>query len=239
MEAEGFARLVDVARRAGITYEHAKQLANRGDLYDVRIGRWRMVPTDEADAFVAFIERLRVSSPDPDRKRGRYCYGSPGKRCLCPCHASAAGKTKAGAKRRLDAWTRQQDEMLRALLADGGSPSSIAEALASRFPDVPRTPLAVRERIHRLGLSRRDGWLSGEEVIEMLGVYRRRVQDYEARGLLTAAPWGRWRRYRLAEVEALVRQEAGLTIDPRRVLDPKLKSVAEVAAVVNRRRASA
>ncbi len=121
------------------------------------------------------------------------------------------------------------------MVGGGLSPEKVSEQLTARGP-VPRTVASVRIRINKLGRSTRDGWMSGEELIRQLGVYRARVSWFEAQGLLTRAQWGRWRRYAIVEVEALIASQAGLTIDPRRVKDARLRSLAETAAIVNRRR---
>jgi hypothetical protein len=128
-----------------------------------------------------------------------------------------------------------QDATLRELVASGLDPEQIAAELTKRGP-VPRSKFAVRKRLNALGLSTRDGWMSGEDLIRSLGIYRARVTWFEQQGLLTPSTWGRWRRYRIAEVEALIESQAGLTIDPRRVRDPRFKALAETAAAVNRRR---
>ncbi len=191
------------------------------------------VAPDEAEAFVQFVERARSGTPPPNRLRGAYCQDVPGGRCWCRCHAERKAKHPS----RWDAWLPSHDDALRSLIADGAAPERCAEILSERFP-VFRSRHAVQLRIKHLGLSSRDGWVSGEDLIRLLGVYRRRIQQFEARGLLTPNAYGRWRRYRAAEVEALISSEAGATIDPRRVRDPRFRSLAETAAIANRRRAT-
>lgn len=233
---EGFVKLLTLAREVGLTKEHIRSFARRGDLHVVRLGKSVLVPPDEAAAFRAFIDRIRVSQPDPNRLRGAYCQSAPGHRCVCGCHQTRAGKAKPGANTRWDSWLRHHDALLTDLVEQGHPPDVIAPIISERF-SVPRTGHAVGLRIRKLGLSRRDGWMSREDVERLLGIsHQKRMERYEAQGYLPTAAYGRWRRIRRADVERLVRDQAGVTIDPRRIIDPTLKALAETAAIVNRRR---
>lgn len=231
----------DLTNRLGMSKDQLRGFIRRGDLHverDGPAGRALRIPRPEAEAFVRFVESARASAPDPDRPRGMYCQDAPG-RCICRCHRVRAAKDRrrafGGHGRAWNSWLASHDDALRQLVAACTPPWEIAEALSARF-SVPRTAHAVKLRIKQLGLSTRDGWVSGEDLIRGLGLYRRRVGQFEAQGLLTPAEYGRWRRYSLAEVAALVKAQAGLTIDPRRVRDPRFKAIAETAAVANRRR---
>jgi hypothetical protein len=230
---DGFVAPRDLARQLGMSKGLLDGFVRRGDLHVTRCGRWRLIPLAEAAAFTAWIAR---QMPPPDRPRGAYCRDVPGGRCACRCHAlrRSAGEDTSR-ERRWNAWLPEHDAYVRRLVGHGVSPEAIAERISARFKGRPRTPLAVRQRIRKLDLSMRAGWMSGEDLMRALGIYRRRIAQYEAQGLLTNAPWGRWRRYADRDIDALIRAEAGITIDPRRVRDPRLKALAETSASVNRR----
>lgn len=228
-----------VMARLGVSKAVVMNAIKRGDLHAQRYGSGRrlFVEPAEAEGFIQAVEAARASAPDPQRSRGSYCQSALGGRCFCACHANRRTKDRQRNKRTgWRAWLTVHDAAVRELAAAGNSPEQIAAAITARF-SLERSAFAVRQRIRKLGISTRDGWVSGEDLIRTLGVYRRRVAQYEAQGLLRAAEYGSWRRYPLPMIEALIASQAGLTIDPRRVKDPRWRTLAETAAVVNRRRA--
>ena len=166
----------------------------------------------------------------------------------CPCRVHARIKARqrtrqrerrAGAPRdQYNRWTPEHDGLLRRLLSFGQTPEHIAEMLTRTYA-VPRTPTAVKVRAVRLGRSLRDGWYSATETYRMLGVSDWTLREWTRQQRIPSSRWGRWLRYRQADVEQFVVDQAGRLIDPRHVRDPRLRSLAETAAVVNRRRQSA
>lgn len=162
------------------------------------------------------------------------CRSAPGG-CACHCHALSRGRA-TGKEPNRNAWKKAHDALLRERLAEGDSPSEIARLLTERFK-VERTAAAVRLRMTRTGLTSRDGWVSRFEAGVLLGVGRKQMATWDAGGLLPSHPFGSWRRLRRSDLEAFVKAHAGLLFDARRVKDARLRSLAEVAAVANRRRA--
>ena len=215
----------------GMSKDQLRGFRKRGDLHVEHRGRSVLVPRAEADAFVRFVQQATATRP-----RGSYCQDIPGNRCMCRCHLMRMGKLRQVVPV-ARSWQPRHDQILRDLVSAGTAPEQIAPILFERTA-VARSVHAVRQRIRKLGISTRDGWVSGDDLIRTLGLYRRRVQQYETQGLLTPNSYGRWRRYAFAQIEALLQSEAGLTIDPRRVKDPHWRSLAETAAIVNRRRAT-
>ena len=239
----GYSTIAQLTARLGLSKAQINGFIRRGDLHVEQHGghgRAVTIRPAEAEAFIRFIEATRAAAPDPDRLRGAYCQDVPGGRCVCRCHLVRAGKERRavkesrGARRAPGAWLPAHDTALATLIATGTAPEQIAPALSAQF-SVPRSVHAVRQRIRKLDLSTRDGWVSGEDLIRTLGVYRRRIAQYEAGGLLNRAEYGRWRRYREADVEQLIRAQAGRSIDPRRVKHPAWRSLAEVSAIANMR----
>lgn len=229
----------DLMARLGMSKAQIAGFIRRGDLHVEQHGGHGAAVTirpAEAEAFIRFVDSVRAAAPDPDRKRGSYCQDMPDGRCICRCHRMRASKQRRGRPAK-GAWLPPHDKALTALVKAGHAPERIAVLISERF-SVLRTAHAVRQRIRKLELSTRDGWVSGEDLIRDLGIYRRRIAQYEAMGLLDRAEYGRWRRYSKASVERLIASQAGLTIDPRRIRDPRLRSLAEVSARVNARTAS-
>ncbi len=153
--------------------------------------------------------------------------------CACRCHAIGLARSSQGATHP-NAWTKAHDALLLELCLDGVTVTAIADRLTERF-GISRTPLGVRQRLKKLGASRRDGWWTLNELVEVLGTSRRTLVTAEQAGLLPGAEYGRWRRYRAPDVEAFVKQAAGRIVNPARVRDPRLRSLAEVSARVNAR----
>lgn len=235
MTPAGHYTIRDLMTRLDLSKDQVRGFIRRGDLHAERHGgRSIFIPPAEAEAFIRFIESTREKTPDPERSRGAYCQSAANGRCVCRCHYVQTGREQRGAKKPKDAWLTRHDEALSGLVEAGMPPDQIAEELSKRFR-LPRTVHATRQRIRKLGLSTRDGWVSGEDLVRTLGTYRRRIEQFEASGLLQSADYGRWRRYSLASVEQLIRDQAGRTIDPRRVKNPAWRSLAEVSAVVNAR----
>jgi hypothetical protein len=158
------------------------------------------------------------------------CIDQPGG-CPCQCHAIAAAKA-ANPQRRRGLWTPQRDDELRALMLAGTSQKEVAVRLGV-------TVNAIRHRQMELGLSVRAGWRSDFEVQRALGVSWRFTRRWRLDGQLVfrGHDTSTWHRISDADLEAFVRQYAGVLLDPARVRDAKLRQIAEVAAVVNRRKA--
>lgn len=227
----------DLMARLGLSKDVVRAAIRRGDLHTLRVGSRIVIDPAEAEAFILFIDSQREAAPDPNRPRGSYCASAPGGRCICRCHLISDGMRRIGPKAvRKDAWLPKHDTAIKALVESAMTPDQVAVALTDRF-HIARTGESVRRRMVKLGLSSREGWVSGEDLVRTLGLYRRRLQQFEASGLLQGTSWGAWRRYPLAMVEELIRAQAGLTIDPRRIKNPAWKSLAEVSAVANRRSA--
>lgn len=98
---------------------------------------------------------------------------------------------------------------------------------------------AVRHRMSDLGLSVRTGWRSDFEVQKALGVSWRFTRRWRDQGLLVYGAHNSttWHRISDADLEAFVREHAGVLISVEKIRDPGLKRIAEVAALVNQRRA--
>lgn len=164
----------------------------------------------------------------------------------CPCRYHARIKARQRAKRlgggtarsQYNAWKGQHDALLIERLDAGATPEEIAHELTRRFK-VPRTANAVKIRIPRLGRSLLEGWWTGAETARRLGLSWEVLQRLTDQGALIGCPYGAWTRYRVADVEAFVRAHAGTLIDPRRIRDPRLRSLAETSAIANKRRQSA
>lgn len=227
----------DLMARLNVSKDVIRAAIRRGDLHALRFGSRLVIEPAEAEGFIRFVESQRAAAPDPDRPRGSYCASAPGGRCICRCHLISVGMQKLGPKAvRPDAWLPAHDTAIKRLIRKGRTPEQVATELTASF-HIPRTAEAVKRRLCKLGISAREGWVSGEDLVRTLGVYRRRIQQWEANGILEGASWGSWRRYPLASVEALIRSQAGHTIDPRRIKNPQWKSLAEVSALVNARTA--
>jgi hypothetical protein len=201
----------------------------------------------ETQRFCSRQCRLRLAQPPeasrwtkadgenpPPRRDAWPCRSQPGG-CGCHCHALVKGKARS-ARRARDAWLPEHDALILEMVKRGEAPAAIAEALSVRFP-IPRSEQGVRRRLVRLGISTRDGWWSRWETSRMLGVSKDTLARLEGDGLLEPQPFATWRRYRADDIERLVREQAGHRIDPRRVRDPRLRSLAEVSALVNARTA--
>lgn len=201
----------------------------------------------EHQRFCSNACRLTSSSPPPEtrwtKKDGENpapvmamwpCRSQPGG-CGCHCHAIARGKAESTRLPR-DAWLTLHDAVIKERVKAGVPPAEIATELSERFP-VPRTAHAVRRRIVQLGISTRDGWWSRWEASKLLGLSKEALARIEEAGAITPQPFASWRRYREADIHRLIRAQAGLTIDPRRVKHPAWKSLAEVSARVNARSA--
>lgn len=153
--------------------------------------------------------------------------------CHCRCHAIGLGKA-AQKTTRADAWTKAHDNALKSWAHDGHRVDALAELLTERF-GIPRTALAVRRRLRQIDVSIRDGWWSMTDLIPLLGLSKTSLLNAERQGGLPSVEHGRWRRYSVADVERFITQAAGVTIDPRRVRDPRLRALAEVSATANAR----
>lgn len=165
------------------------------------------------------------------------CLSQPGG-CLCKCHAVRAGKLRSGKtpKKQANVWLPAHDAVVRERLAAGAAPEQIAVELTQCFK-VTRSEGAVKSRAIRLGISLYDGWISSTQLAQKLGVRFHRIEDWRNRGYLKGVPgFKQWTRYLDHEVEAFVRQYAGVLFDVRLVRDPKLKPLAETSAIVNKRR---
>lgn len=163
----------------------------------------------------------------------------------CPCRVHQAQissarryRARKGRPAQYNKWFPRHDALLLERLDAGDSPEEIAHALTETFT-VPRSANAVKLRITRLGRSLVSGWATRAEVSRRLGLPLEALARLDASGALPSTPYGTWIRYRLADVEAFVKAQAGLLIDPKRVRDPHWKALAETAAIVNRRRQSA
>jgi hypothetical protein len=160
--------------------------------------------------------------------------------CPCRVHAKIKARKRDRKGRRsaqFNHWFPRHDELLLKRLKQGDTPEEIAAALTEAYT-VPRTAIAVKIRVIKLGHSLVEGWHSRSEVWHRLGVSEWRVQQWHEQGILPATRYGRWFRYPVAQVEAFVRDQAGLLLDPAGVRDPHLRALAETSAIVNRRRAS-
>ncbi len=165
------------------------------------------------------------------------CLSQPGG-CICKCHAVRAGRLRSTKtpKKQANIWAAHHDALLRERLAAAVTPDEIAEELTDRF-GVKRSPLAVKTRAVRLGISLYDGWTSSTQLSEKLGVPQSRVETWRERGYLKGTPgFKRWPRYLDHEIEAFVREHAGVLFDVRLVRDQQLKPLAETSAIVNKRR---
>lgn len=169
-------------------------------------------------------------------KRGYPCRDIPDGLCYCRCHAVSLAPKKRR-RHRPNAYLPSHDALVRAMVEQGDHPAVIAATLSERF-GIARTEGSVRQRMRLLGLSSRVGWWSRDDVIRLLGIPWQRLVALEQAGRIDGVEYGRWRRYRLHDLEELVRSEAGRGIDPRRVRDRRLRALAETAALANRRSAT-
>lgn len=145
--------------------------------------------------------------------------------CGCGCHRAKVRQVPR-------TWTPLLDQTLTEALARGGSVPEIADRLRL-------TQHSVRWRVRHLGLSTRDGWRSRREVAQVLGVSRRAVDRWWHSGLLRVELHGtRWTRVTHADLRAFVSEYAGVLVDHACIADPALRSLAETAAIVHRRRAA-
>lgn len=150
--------------------------------------------------------------------------------CGCRCHAIAAAK--AGRRAALPSdWRPEEDAYLQHRLDAGDTPEQARHALNERF-GTTRTRGAVRHRITDLGRTLRDGWYSAREVERMLGLAHHTVARWHRDGLLpmTRHKHGHWWRVSVADLEAFVKAQAGHLFDPARVVDRRLRALAEVSA---------
>jgi hypothetical protein len=145
--------------------------------------------------------------------------------CACACH-------RAVKRRPPIVWTHGMDRRLRAAIERGEHPEVIADGMALSLE-------AIRWRVKTLGLSLRDGWRSRQEVQAALGAPRRAVDRWMRDGHLRVTRHGtRWTRVTDDDLRAFVGTHAGVLFDPGCVEDPQLRSLAETAAMANRRRAA-
>lgn len=233
--SDGFVKPMALARQAGMSKDQLYGFIRRGHVAAVRVGRTLMVPRSEADAFLA---RVAAQPATPIAFRGYYCRDNPGGRCFCRCHATRRTNDQRNKpQKRWDIWKPQHDEAITALVLEGHHPEVVARIISERFA-IPRSQDSVRRRLSQLGVSIRDGWYSRDDLAKMIGVHHRKIAQWEQDGLLPVAEYGRWRRIAKADVDAVVAAQAGLAIDPRRIRDPRLRSIAETSAIANRRRAA-
>jgi hypothetical protein len=158
--------------------------------------------------------------------------------CPCRVHAKIKARNRKGKGRRpvqYNHWFPRHDALLLERLARGDSPEEIAATLTDTYK-VPRSGNAVKIRITRLGHSILEGWYSQTEVRRRLGISEHQARRWHEQGILPGTPYGAWLRYGVAQVEAFVREQAGLLLDPAKIRDPKLKAIAELSVAVNRRR---
>lgn len=160
--------------------------------------------------------------------------------CACQCHAIA--EARATATRRTahgDEWLPEHDAILRARLLAGATVDEIIDAI-DRAHKIRRSPDAVRARVAELGESLRTGWRSQNEAAAALGVHPKAIGTWRAAGLLVATRHGgsHWLRIQDADLDAFVRAQAGRILDPTRITDRHLRSLAEVSARANRERSA-
>lgn len=236
LESPEMLRPADLAKLLGVDRILVRNLIRRGIIGAISLSpKVMVVPVTEAQAVLEYIAHKSKLT----KRRDQWpCKSSPGG-CVCHCHALTAGRAR-GKRVAANQWLPAHDARLLALLRAGDSPEVIAEKLSGEI-SIFRTAQAVRRRLTILGtpVSSRSGWWSRTEVSEKLGLGEKRLAALEAQGALPSQPYGRWRRYQNSQVRAVVEQFAGTLIDPRRVRDPQLRSLAETSAIVNQRRREA
>lgn len=228
---QAYLRPSEFGALVGVSDAQARRLIRAGAVPAIQVGNRFKISRDAVDAFIA----ARATPVVGVKAQGYPCRDAPGGRCFCRCHAVRFAAQASRKKTRSDAWTFLQDEMIRVLISEALDAPAIAERLTDHF-GIRRGVDAVRRRVAHLGLSLRDGWWSRSDVARMLGISVQRMQRLERQGYLGVHPHGRWRRVKEADIEAFVREHAGALFDPRRVKDPRFKTLAETAAIANRRR---
>jgi hypothetical protein len=123
------------------------------------------------------------------------------------------------------------DDRLMAMVRDGKTRKEIADAFGV-------SQHAVRHRIADLGESVRLGWRSEFEVQRALGVSWRFTRRWRLDGQLVfrGHDTSTWHRINDADLEAFVRQYAGILFRVEKVRDPSLRRLAEISATANLRR---
>lgn len=153
--------------------------------------------------------------------------------CACRCHG---GPTM---------WTHDEIAYLRREIELSVPPAKIALSIAT-VTGRARSVSAIVNKAQELGLSWRVGWYTESEVKRLLGVNHHRIRRWREAGLLVsrrheAGLRGRtshWRRIDADVLDAFVVQHAGVHLNPTIIRDRALRTKAELAAAVNRRRAS-
>lgn len=162
--------------------------------------------------------------------------------CVCHCHKIQAAR-KNRPPRPGRAWTREQDDALRARLKTGMHASEITAYLNRRFK-TDRTLRAVHVRIGDLGMVSRE-WFSRQDVARRLAVDPRTVERWIVSGTLPAQRYrnlagqiSHWWSILPEDFYAFVDRHAGDLFKPEAVIDPAIRARAEVAARVNARKSA-